>query len=126
MEIKTDTLKKLEEQVQELEDMLNSKTDFILDHEEDKKNVVQKLRDLGAELLTKYEVRIGNITIEPLRVEPYLFKEKVFEDKFIHKDLDNYGQHQRNRFGKLYIHKGYGGVGYSIIQKGKLRSFVSN
>ncbi len=110
MEIKTDTLKKLEEQVQELEDILNSKTDSILEHEEDKNLVVQKLRCLGKELLTKYEVRVGNITIEPLRIEPYLFKEKVFEDKFIHKEPGIYGPCQRDRFGKLYIHKGYGGV----------------
>lgn len=77
--------------------------------------ILQILREIGAELLTKYEIRIKNIIIEPLRVEPYLFMPPIFKDKFTHHvELKNheiiYGSHQRNRFGKLYIHKGFKGV----------------
>lgn len=77
--------------------------------------IEKELCEIGSELLTKYEIRVNNITIEPLRVEPYFYKEKVFEDKFIHyEEYPNggkyYGPKQRNRFGKLYIHKGFSGV----------------
>lgn len=79
-----------------------------------KNEIVKILQEIGAELLTKYEIRVKNITIEPLRVEPYLFLPTIFEDKFMHyEDSDNgriYGPCQRNHFGKLYIHKGYSGV----------------
>ncbi len=85
-----------------------------LKKEFDKENQIKILQEIGAKLLTKYEFRINNITIEPLRVEPYLFLPTVFEDKFMHyedtKDGRIYGPYQRNRFGKLYIHKGYSGV----------------
>lgn len=101
-------LQKLEDMVYELEVALNNKANKKPD------DIVPILQKIGAELLTKYEIRIGNITIEPLRVEAYLFKETVFEDKFIHhikKNKQNYyGPQQRNKFGKLYIHSGYTGV----------------
>lgn len=103
-----DELQKLEAMVDELKMALDNKTNKKPD------DIVPILQKIGAELLTKYEIRIGNITIEPLRVEAYLFKETVFEDKFIHHIKKNkqsyYGPQQRNKFGKLYIHSGYTGV----------------
>ena len=78
--------------------------------------VVSGLQTIGKKLLTEYELKIDingkTITIEPLRLEPYLFC-KGFADKFMHYDKNNtppYGPKQRNRFGKLYIHSGYSGV----------------
>ena len=104
-----DELRDLRLMVDELEIALNNNTSGETD------SIVPILQKIGAELLTKYEIRVGNITIEPLRVEPYLFKEKDFEDKFTHyitgKDKQRYyGPRQRNRFGKLYIHNGFSGV----------------
>lgn len=97
------------EDLKELVDLVEE-----LKNECNKEEQIKILQKIGAELLTKYEIRIGNITIEPLRVEAYLFKETVFEDKFIHyikKNKQNYyGPQQRNKFGKLYIHSGYTGV----------------
>ncbi|MCH5320212.1 MAG: hypothetical protein J1E36_00515 [Eubacterium sp.] len=97
----------LEKKVSELIDIKGS-------DETSRSQRIKKLQEIGAELLTKYEIRVNNITIEPLRVEPYFFKKNVFEDKFIHrKVLENgicYGPSQRDRFGKLYIHKGFSGV----------------
>lgn len=79
-----------------------------------REDIKKTLLKIGAELLTKYEIRILNIIIEPLRVEPYLFIPSVFEDKFMHHiKAENdiiYGPQQRNRYGKLYIHKGFSGV----------------
>lgn len=79
-----------------------------------REDIEKTLLKTGAELLTKYEIRILNIIIEPLRVEPYLFIPSVFEDKFMHHiKAENdiiYGPHQRNRYGKIYIHKGFSGV----------------
>lgn len=104
-----DEMQSLNAMVDELEMALDNKTNREPD------DIVPMLQKIGAELLTKYEIKVGNITIEPLRVEPYLFKEVVFEDKFTHSIIKadkqrNYGPRQRNRFGKLYIHSGYSGV----------------
>ncbi len=102
-----DELKEIRSLVNELVNRLDSKAG--------KDIVIEYLQKIGAELLKNYEIRIGSITIEPLRVEPYLFKEDTFEDKFIHYIIKDdkqkyYGPQQRNRFGKLYIHSGYTGV----------------
>lgn len=72
--------------------------------------IVSKLQEIGAKLLTEYEIRVNNITIEPLRLEPYFYNDGIFEDKFIHSDKKVYGARQRDRFRKLYIHKGFSGV----------------
>ena len=100
-------LKEIRSLVNELVNRLDSKagTDIVIEY----------LHKIGAELLKNCEIRIGSITIEPLRVEPYLFKEDTFEDKFIQQIIKDdkqkyYGPQQRNRFGKLYIHSGYTGV----------------
>lgn len=100
-------LKEIRSLVNELANRLDSKAG--------KDIVIEYLQKIGAELLKNYEIRIGSITIEPLRVEPYLFKEDAFEDKFIHYIVKDdkqkyYGPQQRNRFGKLYIHSGYTGA----------------
>lgn len=79
--------------------------------------IVPMLQKIGEKLLTEYEIKIDingkSITIEPLRLEPYLFS-CGFEDRFMHYiEMDRvffYGPRQRNRFGKLYIHNGYSGV----------------
>lgn len=107
-----DELKELRSLVNELTNKLDN---IAEDSRADKEVVILYLQKIGAEFLKKYEIRIGNITIEPLRVEPYLFKEDAFEDKFTHYIVKDdkqkyYGPQQRNRFGKLYIHSGYSGV----------------
>lgn len=94
---------RVEKLIEKLKDKINKE-----------EQIQQILREIGAELLTKYEIRIKDIIIEPLRVEPYLFMPPIYEDKFMHyidsKNGRIYGPHQRNRFGKLYIHKGFTGV----------------
>lgn len=107
-----DELKELRSLVNELTNKLDN---IAEDSRADKEVVIVYLQKIGAEFLKKYEIRIGNITIEPLRVEPYLFKKDAFEDKFTHYIVKDdkqkyYGPQQRNRFGKLYIHSGYSGV----------------
>ena len=109
---KMDEIKELRSLVNELTNKLDNVAE---DSRADKEVVIVYLQKIGAEFLKKYEIRIGNITIEPLRVEPYLFKEDAFEDKFTHYIVKDdkqkyYGPQQRNRFGKLYIHSGYSGV----------------
>ena len=96
-------MKKLESMIKELEEILQNNS-----HKNDV--IIQLLQKIGAELLTNYEIRVNDLTIELLRVEPYLYQEGSFEDKFIHLEDDVYGKHQRNRRGKLYIHKGFSGV----------------
>ena len=102
--------------LKELKELIH-KVEVALDNKEGIKNIKLLLCQIGAELLTDYEIRIGNITIEPLRVEPYLFKAgSKYEDKFIHSESGIYGKHQTNRFGKLYIHNGYNGVDIVLSQ----------
>ena len=51
----------------------------------DKRTIIEVVQKIGAKILTHYEIRLGNLTIEPLRVEAYLYKAGCFEDKFVHK-----------------------------------------
>lgn len=80
----------------------------------DKRTIIEVVQKIGAKILTHYEIRLGNLTIEPLRVEAYLYKPVYFEDKFIHKEKGKenivYGPQQRDRIGELYIHSGYSGA----------------
>ena len=85
-----------------------------LEKTKDKRTLIELVQKAGEKILTHYEIRLGNLTIEPLRVEAYLYKAGCFEDKFVHKgkgkEKEVYGPRQRNRFGELYIHNDYGGV----------------
>ena len=97
------------DELQELEKLL-----YCREKAADKRTIIEAVQRIGAKILTHYEIRIGNLTIEPLRVEAYLYKPVCFEDKFVHKgkgeEKEVYGPRQRNRFGELYIHNGYYGV----------------
>ena len=97
------------DELQELEKLL-----YCREKAADKRTIIEAVQRIGAKILTHYEIRIGNLTIEPLRVEAYLYKPVCFEDKFVHKgkgeEKEVYGPRQRNRFGELYIHSGYSGV----------------
>lgn len=61
--------------------------------------VEEKLKALGKTLITKYVIKLGDITIEPLWVEAYYSNEhKGFTDPFIH------GEEEQSKFGILYFH----------------------
>ena len=49
----------------------------------DKKEIVAKLQEIGAGLINKYEIKVGNVTIEPLLVEAYYYD----KDKFFNRNL---------------------------------------
>lgn len=73
--------------------------------QQDHNTIVKKLQEIGAILLTQYEVQIGNEIIQPLRLEAYYYNPVVgFEDKYIHHNNIEYGPKQRNHFGGLYSH----------------------
>ena len=55
-----DELQRLKAMVDELEIVLDNKTNKKPD------DIVPILQKIGAELLTKHEIRVDNITIEPL------------------------------------------------------------
>ena len=65
----------------------------------DKRTLIELVQKAGEKILTHYEIRLGNLTIEPLRVEAYLYKAGCFEDKFVHKgkgkEKEVYGPRQR-------------------------------
>lgn len=56
------------------------------------------LREINTKLLTEYEIQIGGLTIEPLRVEAYYFHPGKFEDSTVH------GNPQQRTFGRIYRH----------------------
>lgn len=99
----------------ELEQMIEKLLCVAKAYVDKNESIVSMLQKIGEKLLTEYEIKINIngklITIEPLRLEPYLFSDG-FEDRFMHYDESDgvYGPSQRNRFGKLYIHKGYSGI----------------
>ena len=90
----------------------------------DKKDQVLRLQKINDLLLTDYEIRIGNIIIEPYWVEAYYYHDKgnlsgSFLDLNSHRDEDN----QQDNFGCLYFHKsgrGHGRGGMDIcLSNGK-------
>lgn len=84
-----------------------------LQNEHDPKEQEKILQEIGAELINKYEIKIGNLTIEPLLVEAYYYHRGKFPDISAHaaKKSDAYTyelarQRQKNHFGELYVHYG--------------------
>ena len=75
------------------------------------KEIVQTLQEIGAKLINEYDIKVGNLTIEPLLVEAYYYncdKLHGFQDENCHRQPEQRGQ---EHFGTLYFHKkGYGGV----------------
>lgn len=73
-----DTLKTLKGQIRDLTKISNVEHDRSA-------LIVEKLQLLGNELITKYVIKVGDVTIEPLWVEAYYSnKNNGFEDPFIH------------------------------------------
>lgn len=79
----------------------------------DQQQIIRKLQDIGAKLLTEYEVKIGTTTIHPLRVEAYYYpfeKPGTFDDISAHpspKKIDHFGQ-------LYFIEEKYGYPGVDI------------
>ncbi len=66
----------------------------------EQRKIIEKLQDIGAKLLTEYEVQVGACTIELLLIEAYYNNPSVgFEDFSVHNN-----PHQQNNFGALYFH----------------------
>lgn len=87
-----DTLKTLKGQIRDLTKISNVEHDSSA-------LIVEKLQLLGNELITKYVIKVGDVTIEPLWVEAYYSnKNNGFEDPFIH------GKEEQSKFGILYFH----------------------
>ena len=79
----------------------------------DKKEIVAKLQEIGAELINKYEIKVGNVTIEPLLVEAYYYDKDKFPDDSAHAAKESKANtyelardRQKNHFGELYVHYG--------------------
>lgn len=64
-------------------------------NEEEQIKILQKI---GKTLITEYEIKIGNITIEPLLIEAYYYNNKNFPDCNTHRNSN-----QKN-FNELYRH----------------------
>ena len=91
----------------------------------DKKEIVAKLQEIGAELINKYEIKVGSVTIEPLLVEAYYYDEEKFPDDSVHAakesdaltyELARKRQCKHENFGELYFHYGTkGSDGIDIV-----------
>lgn len=69
------------------------------------KEIVQTLQEIGAKLINEYDIKVGNLTIEPLLVEAYYYncdKLHGFQDENCHRQPEQRGQ---EHFGTLYFHK---------------------
>ena len=82
---------------------LKTKIDNLLKEDTEEK-IVLILQDIMYTLLSDYVFKIqGNksfVTIDPIEIEAYFFKEACFEDDCVHRN-----EKQKNNFGKLYVHK---------------------
>lgn len=83
-----------------------------LEKETDRKKQIEILQSVNKLLLTCYEIKVGDFTIEPLLVEAYYYCPGKFEDTNTHGfKSEKCRSGQSGRFGKLYVHKmGYGGI----------------
>lgn len=72
--------------------------------EDTEEKIVLILQDIMYTLLSDYVFKIqgnkGFVTIDPIEIEAYFFKEVCFEDDCVHRN-----EKQKNNFGKLYVHK---------------------
>ena len=78
-----------------------------------KEKQIKILQEISAKLINEYEIKIGNLTIEPLLVEAYYYHEEKFQDNSVHaankSNANTYKlarARQENNFGKLYVHYG--------------------
>ena len=82
---------------------LKTKIDSLLKEDTEEK-IVLILQDIMYTLLSDYVFKIqgnkGFVTIDPIEIEAYFFKEVCFEDDCVHRN-----EKQKNNFGKLYVHK---------------------
>lgn len=84
----------------------------LVDELERANDKVQKLKEIGKKLLNEYEIKIGNMVIEPLLVEAY-YNSSNFPDDSVHaakkSNANTYTlakQRQKNNYGELYVHYG--------------------
>lgn len=75
--------------------------------------VVELLQKMGAMLLNRFEIQLGDTIIEPLLVEAYYHHPEKFPDDSVHaakdSDANTYTlarKRQAGHFGELYIHFG--------------------
>ena len=90
-----------------------------LERETDREKQIKILQSINKLLLTGYEIKIGDLIIEPLLVEAYYYCPGKFEDTNTHGfKSEKCRRWQSGRFGKLYVHKmGYGGIDMCFSQE---------
>ena len=70
----------------------------------DEKEIIAKLQEIGTKLITDYEIKIKDLTIEPLLVEAYYCKKNIFCDCNCHQSPMQTNKADEERFGKIYQH----------------------
>ena len=89
--------------MEELEKLVNKVVGDITSkktsYENKEKNIVSQLQAIGKEIVTNYNVQVGNITIDPIWVEAYYYNKYEFPDCNSHMQ-----KKQKNHFNKLYLH----------------------
>ena len=84
----------------------------LVDELKEATDKVQKLKEIGEKFMNEYEVRIGNMVIEPLLIEAY-YNSSDFPDNSVHaakkSNANTYTlakQRQKDHYGELYVHYG--------------------
>lgn len=93
-----------EMQMEELKKLVENL--ITLDGGDEKKNniIVNELQEIGKKLITEYELKIGDVTVDPLWVEAYYYNaDKGFTDPFVHRREMQLNKSAED-FGKLYFH----------------------
>lgn len=84
----------------------------LVDELKEATDKVQKLKEICEKFMNEYEVRIGNMVIEPLLIEAY-YNSSDFPDNSVHaakkSNANTYTlakQRQKDHYGELYVHYG--------------------
>lgn len=102
-----------------LTESLNELTEIKTNDNIAKKLIEKKLQQIIELLISKYAIKIGDITIKPIVVEAY-YKNEIFDDKYTHDS-----PRQKNNIENIYIHeKGRGGIDLCLSDGNYALSFL--
>ncbi len=79
--------------MEKLKTMVNA-----LDEMNEREQIVKQLQEIGKVLLTEYEIKVGDVTIQPLLLEAYYYNSKSFPDCNMHL------VEEQQEFNVLYRH----------------------
>ena len=90
------------------------------DYEDNENRIISILQKIGKEIVTHYEIKLDDLTIDPVWVEAYYYNKYEFPDCNLHMDIK-----QKNNDESIYFHtRGYGGFDVCLSDNENYLSFL--